>query len=162
MKKRTIICIALTVFSACNQPRDNKFPDTFAGRALFSNWTYPPMERIENLTTLLNQISGTWIWQSTGTNWGTNENSKKGILERKVVINTDGEIVFYENGSISFADNYTLKQQPESFHDKILMDLASSNQCYSVYLQKSTLILSEPNCDCGCLTHKYVRNVKAK
>lgn len=106
------------------------------------------------------KLSDSWDWTSKGTNWGEIERKKAGVLERRLIIKTNGEIEFYENGKLTQTDHYKIKLNNLIGAGKHLMELETSKQIYSLWYDKTTLTLTEPNCDCGCLTNRYFRKWK--
>jgi hypothetical protein len=109
----------------------------------------------------IKKISDTWDWNWKGANWGDIETKKKGFLERKLIIKETGEIEFYENEKLTRKDTYELRKPNDYNGDKYLIELKLSKEVFSLSYNKTRLTLSEPNCDCGCLTNEYFRTWKS-
>lgn len=108
----------------------------------------------------IRKISGTWDWSWKGTNWGDIEKTKKGVLERQLVIKENGEIEFHENNRLVRADRYEIRNSNDMLSDRYQLVLKKSQLIYRLTYLKTHLILSEPDCVCGCVTNEYFRKWK--
>ena len=109
----------------------------------------------------IKKISGTWDWTWKGTNWGDIETPTNRKIKRKLIIKENGEIEFYENGKLTMSDTYDIKSPNEYPMGEYLIELKSNKIIYSLWYNKTRLQLSEPNCECGCVTNEYFRKWKS-
>lgn len=106
---------------------------------------------------VFSKILGRWEWHWMGTNWGDIEVRKEGVLERAVEITQDSRIIFYENDSIVRQEQFDLKADRVPGIREFHLHLVPSNELLRVHYSPTKLILTEPNCACGCLTNEYWR-----
>ena len=108
----------------------------------------------------IQKLSGHWDWNWKGTNWGDIETPKKGTLERKLIIQENGELEFHENGKLVSKDTYKIKLRDKNGRNEYLLELNSNKELFSLWYNKTRLTLSQPDCGCGCLTNEYSRKWK--
>ncbi len=113
----------------------------------------------ENNENFLNEISGTWIWKETYTNWGEIDSPFKCECKRKLKIIKGAIAEFYQNESLQRRTEIDISTQPDWLGGHLikLIKFKDKNEIRQILISDNgkEITFTEPNCVCGCETDNY-------
>lgn len=130
-----------------------------------SFWANQSMKRLTFLIAkdskekFINEISGTWSWLETYTNWGEIDSPIKCQCKQELKMKRGKIAEFYRNDSLMRKTDIEISTEPDWLggHLIYLIKFKDKNEIRQLIISDDgkKLSFTEPNCVCGCLTDDY-------